>query len=152
MNPLSIGYTFHHAPWWYTLLARYFPARCREIPDATDPDRILLRQFAIVKRRIYLQSFASGEQPGRSHAHEGPTLCIGLWGSYRDRALIGIWRKIRAPYLRLISREVWHRVGDPSPGHTSIFILLRRERERQYIDEDAVKPWTEVVQKQVKRI
>lgn len=140
------------APWWYRLLARYFPSRVREIPEATDPLRILLRQFAIVKRRIYLQSFASGEQEGFSHAHEGPTLCLGLWGAYDDRALIGVWRRFRAPYIRLLGRETWHRVANPSPGHTSIFVLLRRERERQYIDESAVKPWTEHVQQQVARI
>jgi hypothetical protein len=139
-------------PWWYALALRWIPSRCRAIPEATDPDRILLYQVAIWSRRIYLQSFASGEQVGWSHAHEGPVLCIGLWGSYTDRALIGTERRIRAPYVRYLGREVWHRVADPSRGHTSIFVVIRRERERQYVSESAVIPWQQHVKKEVARI
>lgn len=142
----------HPAPWWYRLLAHYFPARCREIPEATDPTRILLRQFAIVKRRIYLQSFAGGEAPPMMHHHEGPVLCLGLWGSYTETRLVGWTRRVRAPYCYTMSRDVLHRVDDPSPGHTSIFILLRRERERHYIDPSVLVHWAEHVKQQVKRI
>jgi hypothetical protein len=149
----------HPAPWWYRLAQRLFPGRessdvpgrCREIPEAQDPSRILLRQVAIVSRRVYLQQFASGEGPDM-HAHEGPVLVLGLWGSYREQRLVGTERRVQAPYAYVMGRDVVHRVDRPSPGHTSIFVILRRERERQYMRAGSMWSWREQVKQEVKRI
>ncbi len=45
-------------PWWYSLALRIAPGRCREIPEAQNPDRIILRQVALVKNRRELQLLA----------------------------------------------------------------------------------------------
>lgn len=75
----------HPAPWWYRLAARYFPDRCREIPEARNPERVVLRQVALVKRYVYLQQFASPEDPRFMHSHQWHrTFAFGLWGSYRE--------------------------------------------------------------------
>ena len=141
------------APWWYRLAARLAPNRCREIPEATDPDRILLRQVAIVRRTVYLQQLASGENPEYVHRHEGPVLCLGLWGSYTDYQLGCEQTRIKAPYVRYMGRNVWHRVYAPSPGHTSLFAVLRRERERRYAYGGLYQwPWDKHVRERASRL
>lgn len=115
--------TEHPAPWWYRALARLVPSRCREIPEPTDPDRVLLRQFAIVKHHAYLQQFASSENPRFMHSHPyARMLAIGLWGAYRERRIAGRPRWRKAPYLFAMDGGHVHHVTHPSPGHTSIFI------------------------------
>lgn len=113
----------HPAPWWYRFLSRVWPSRCREIPEPTDPDRVLLRQFAIVKHHAYLQQFASGENPRFMHSHPyARMLAIGLFGSYLETRIAGRPKRRRAPYLFAMDGGHVHHVTEPSPGHTSIFI------------------------------
>ncbi len=45
----------HPRPWWYRVALKVAPGRCREIPEAQNPDRIVLRQVALVKNRRELQ-------------------------------------------------------------------------------------------------
>jgi hypothetical protein len=145
-------------PWWYKLAERIVPGRCREIPEAREPDQILLRQVALISRRVYLQQFASAEDHRYYHRHEGPVLCIGLWGSYVDvelkRRKMGITlilRRICAPYIRYMPADYWHHVERPR-NQCSIFVVLRRQRERYYTEGGRSWPWKEHVKKQVERI
>jgi hypothetical protein len=117
----------HAAPWWYRLLARLFPSRCREIPEAQNPDRIVLRQFAIVKRYAYLQQFASDEDDRYMHSHPYRfMLAIGLWGGYTEHRIAGESKRRTAPYLYALDGGHVHHVQDVSPGHTSVFIGIGR--------------------------
>lgn len=110
------------APWWYRLLARIAPGRCREIPEAANPDRIVLRQFAIVKRYVYLQQFASGEDRLYMHSHPYRfMIALGLWGAYTERRIAGETRTRIAPYLYTMDGGHVHHVQNVTPGHTSIF-------------------------------
>lgn len=144
----------HPAPWWFRLLNRFFPDRCREIPEATDPSRVVLRQFAIWKRYIYLQQFAGSENIEWYHSHQWRrTFAIGLWGSYTESRL-NITRRIQAPYFYTMGPDVIHQVTVPSPGHTSIFIgLWRNDDLKQYfrINLDGVL-WSDHIKVFVKRI
>lgn len=123
----------HAAPWWYRLLAHVWPSRCREIPEAANPTwpdgspRIVLRQFAIVKRYVYLQQFACAEDPRFMHSHPYTfNVAIGLWGSYVERRIAGASRCRRAPYVYTLDAGHVHHVQAPTAGHTSIFIGLGR--------------------------
>ena len=123
----------HPAPWWYRLLARLWPSRCREIPEANNPTwpdgspRIVLRQFALVKRYVYLQQFACPEDSRFMHSHPYAfMLAIGLWGSYTERRIAGATKKRRAPYLYIMDGGHVHHVQAPGAGHTSIFLGLFR--------------------------
>lgn len=112
----------HGRPWWYSLLLRIAPSRCREIPEAQNPDRIVLRQFALVKRYAYLQQFASGEDPHYMHSHPYRwMLALGLWGGYTEHRIAGASRRRMAPYLYAMDGGHVHHVQDVTPGHTSIF-------------------------------
>lgn len=143
------------ATWWYRLAERYVPSRCREVPEAKHPDRILIRQVAIIPRVLYLQQIASDEHWGFMHRHEFRwAVCIGLWGSYCDRRLgRRTWTDVVAPYLRVMDGDVWHQVRSPSEGHTSLFLGLGRFQERRYC-HCAIKTWSweDHVTETVKRI
>ncbi len=144
----------HPKPWWYRLAERLAPSRCREIPEAQNPDRILLRQVAIVHRKVYLQQFASGEDPRFMHRHEFKrSIVLGLWGGYTERRLTGPTRDITAPYAYTMGPDVIHQVTEPTPGHTSILIGWGRIQERHYFC--AVLPnwhWRDHVKQEVERI
>lgn len=145
----------HPAPWWYRLLARLFPGRVREIPEAVNPDRIVLRQFAIIKRYVYLQQFASSEDPRWMHSHQWRrTIAIGLWGRYTERRH-NVYRTVRAPYLYTMGADVVHHVQDPSPGHTSIFVGLWRDDDLKFyfptVPRERV-PWEQHIKVKVVRI
>lgn len=150
----------HSAPWWYTLAARYFPSRCREIPEATQPERIVLRQFALWKRHVYLQQFASSESFDWMHSHQWRrTFALGLWGNYFERRLAGYGRcagNIRersAPYCYTMGAEVIHQVVCPSAGHTSLFVGLWRDDDlKHYYPADCAVEWEDHIQVMVERI
>lgn len=149
--------THHPRPWWFGVALRWVPDRCREIPEATDAtgQRIVLRQVAIIKRYLYLQQFASSENPAWAHSHQWRwVLAIGLWGSYREHRLGGHYTRLRrAPYLYWMGRDVIHRVGDPSPGHTSLFLGLWRDDDlKEYHRTGQGVPWDEHIRVMVKRI
>lgn len=121
------GVVENPAPWWYRLASRLLPGRCREIPEAQNP-RIVLRQFAIIKRYVYLQQFASSEDERYMHSHQWHrTIAIGLWGRYVERRIAGPDRARRAPYLYTMDASIVHHVQAPSRGHTSIFIGVGRD-------------------------
>lgn len=142
--------------WWFRLLERKFPDRCREIPEATDTRRILIRQFAIVKEHVYLQQFASGENEEWMHSHpwRRGTIAIGLWGSVRDKHLGNDMKTRRkfAPYLNYYGPTTIHQSTAPSPGHTSIFIGLGRKTDEKYYFSSERKHWAQHILKMVKRI
>lgn len=118
----------HPAPWWYRLAVRLVPGRCREIPEAANPDRIVLRQVAIVRRHVYLQQFASAEDPRYMHSHPYRRLiALGLWGGYLERRIAGRDHRRRAPYLYFMDGGHVHHVQTPTEGHTSIFVGIGRE-------------------------
>lgn len=120
----------HPAPWWYRLALRLVPGRCREIPEAVNPDRIVLRQVALWKHHAYLQQFASAEDPRFMHSHPfRHMLAIGLWGRYREHRIAGASIERRAPYLYVMDGGHVHHVQDVSPGHTSIFIGIGRAED-----------------------
>lgn len=135
------------APWWYRLAARFFPDRCREIPEARNPERVVLRQFALVKRHVYLQQFASSEDPRYMHSHQWRrTIAIGLWGSYREVRIAGPERIRRAPYIYTMDASVVHHAQKPAPGHTSLFIGIGRDDDMKHyyatpISPPALRPW-----------
>ncbi len=145
--------THHPQPWWYRLAARLCPDRCREIPEAVNPDRIVLRQVALVKRYVYLQQFASGEDPRWMHSHQWHrTIALGLFGSYTERRH-NVARLVRAPYLYTMGPDVIHQVIDPSPGHTSIFVgLWRDDSMKFYFERGAGVFWEDHIKVKVKRI
>lgn len=146
----------HPAPWWYRLAERLCPGRCREIPEAQSPDRIVLRQVAIVKRYAYLQQFASSEDLRWAHSHQWAwTIAIGLWGAYLETRLAGPRRWRVAPYLFWMDSSVIHQVTCPSPSHTSVFIGLWRDDDlKHYYPVPAVgrRHWVAHIKKLVKRI
>ena len=144
----------HPAPWWYRLAERWFPDRCREIPEAQNPDRIVLRQVALVLRHVYLQQFASSEDPRWMHSHQWRwTIAIGLWGFYSEFRMAGEMRIRIAPYFYVMDETVVHQVQKPSPGHTSIFIgLWRDDNLKQYFPADTAVSWEDHIKVKVKRI
>lgn len=145
----------HPAPWWYRLLSRWFPGRCREIPEARNPDRIVLRQFAIIKKYVYLQQFASSEDHRWMHSHQWHyAIAIGLWGSYLERRLGGRFMKWRmAPYIYTMGHDVVHHVQRPSRGHTALFIGLFRDDDlKRYYPTNGSRHWARHILKQVARI
>jgi hypothetical protein len=167
----GVEVTQHHpAPWWYKLAERFFPTapktnptwfqtwrdRCREIPEAQNPDRIVLRQFAVIKRYVYLQQFASHEDAEWMHSHQWyRTIAIGLWGWYIESRLAGRAARVRAaPYLYTMDDSVIHHVAVVSPGHTSIFIgLWRNDDLKHYYRADHERRlWSDHIKKMVKRI
>lgn len=143
----------HPAPWWYRLAERLAPDRCREIPEATDPTRVVLRQVALIKRYLYVQQFASGENPEWMHSHQWlRTFALGLWGGYRERRH-NISRWVSAPYAYTMGVDVIHQVIDPTPGHTSLFLgLFRNDDLKQYFRTHQGTPWEDHIQVKVKRI
>lgn len=145
-------------PWWYRLLARIAPGRCREIPEADNPTwcehktpitdhseglghigycetcnappRIVLRQFSIIKRYWYLQNFGCAEDARYLHSHPYKfMIAIGLWGSYTERRMAGVPRRRSAPYLYTLDDSTVHHVQAVSPGHTSLFIGFGRAED-----------------------
>ncbi len=145
----------HPAPWWYRLAEKVMPERCREIPEAQNPERIVLRQVALWKRHIYLQQFASGEDPEWMHSHQWHrTIAIGLWGHYVEHRHAGptIWRG--APYFYTMDASVVHHVLGVSPGHTSIFIGLWRDDDLKhyYPASPERRLWSDHIKVMVKRI
>lgn len=142
----------HPAPWWFRALARAFPERCREIPEAVNPNRVVLRQFAIWKRHVYLQQFASSEDPRWFHSHQWKrTIAIGLWGSYTEERH-NVSRRVSAPYFYTMGPDVIHHVQNPSRGHTSIFVGLWRDDDLKRYFRLAGVPWYQHIRKMVKRI
>lgn len=159
-------------PWWYRLALRLVPGRCREIPEARNPERIVLRQVALVKRYVYLQQFASSEDPRYMHSHPYRLMiAIGLWGMYVEHRIAGRSHVRRAPYLYVMDGGHVHHVQQPSRGHTSIFIGIGRAADgeigdkryygvpRQTYATDDYKAvatwwrsWQDHIVKQVKRI
>lgn len=150
--------TVHPPTWWYRLLSRWFPNRCREIPEATDPSgkQVLLRQFAIVKKYVYLQQFASSEHPLFYHRHGWRWIFVFvLWGSYFERRLGGwktTYRGSAGPEFYVMNQNVVHQVHNPSPGHTSIAIGLFRDGERVYFEEPTPIQWRDHVRVRVKEL
>ena len=142
----------HPAPWWYRLASRVVPGRCREIPEALHPNRILLRQVAIIRRHVYLQSFASSEDAGWMHSHEfRRAIAIGLWGSYIE-STPGDEGVVKAPYVKCMGPGMMHRVSHPSPGHTSLLIGTRRVSSRTYYRTPIGRDWSRHVKRQVERL
>lgn len=133
-------------PRWFALAERFFPSRCREIPEAQNPDRIVLRQFALVGRHVYLQQFASSEDERFMHSHQWRrTIAIGLRGWYTEHRMAGEPRLRIAPYFYTMDASVIHRVEDPSPNHTSIFIGIGRDDDlKKYFGSPVVidPKWT----------
>ena len=136
------------------------PSRCREIPEAQDPSRIVIRQFAIVKGRAYLQQFAGPEDVRWYHSHPWSkgTVAIGLWGSVAEETMGGPTNKRLwiAPYFRYMGPEFIHRTEPLGPGHTSIFIGLGKKTDDKFyypkLDATTKRRWQEHVKKVVKRI
>ena len=149
---------FHPKPRWFKFLESRFPERCREIPEAIEPDKILLRQFAIIKGHVYLQQFASGENPLYFHSHpwRRGTIAIGLRGSVMDQNLVGFWRHrvVKAPYFRFMGPNTVHNTTDPSPNHMSIFIGLGKKTDAKGYWNEPAEPahWEKHIQKKVKRL
>jgi hypothetical protein len=140
----------HPAPWWYRLAALVVPGRCRVVPESLRPSQVLLRQVALVSRRVYLQGFASGEHIDWAHSHGAWVLVLGLYGACSE------WRPGRtkarsAPYCYLMAPGEFHQVVAPTPGHTSIAIYFA-EPARFYAPVAAIKHWTEHVRKRVRRV
>lgn len=147
--------THHPASWWYTLATWICPWRCREIPEAQNPDRIVLRQVALWKRYLYLQQFASSEDMGWMHSHQWRwTFALGLYGHYMEYRMGGFWTKLRvAPYFYTMGHDVIHHVIMPSPGHTSLFLgLWRDDALKEYHRTGQGVPWEEHIKVKVKRI
>lgn len=148
----------HPKPWWYKLAERICPDRCREIPEAVNPDRIVLRQVALWKRHVYLQQFASSEDERWMHSHQWKrTFAIGLWGSYDETRIGGLGLRRKAPYFYTMDETVIHHVTQPSPGHTSIFVgLWRDDGLKYYYDYQATialsRLWSDHIKVMVKRI
>lgn len=148
----------HPKPWWYKLAERLVPDRCREIPEAQNPNRIVLRQVALVKRYAYLQQFASGEDTRFMHSHQWRRMiAIGLWGGYLECRLKGWGKRRSAPYFYTFDDSLVHHVQEPTPGHTSIFIgLWRDDNMKFYYDfhstQDRKVLWSDHIKKMVKRI
>ena len=151
-------------PWWYRLAERWFPDRCREIPEAQDPSRIVLRQVALWYRHVYLQQFASSEHKDWMHSHQWRhTFALGLWGAYTEYRP-GQWPVIRcAPYAYGMDSEVVHQVVNPTPGHTSIFVGLWRDDDLKYYHKvvpsfgrrfrtGVTRLWSDHIKVMVKRI
>lgn len=123
----------HPKPNWYSVLELLFPSRCREIPEAQNPDRIVLRQFAIVKRYVYLQQFASSEDERFMHSHQWRrTFAVGLRGSYTECRIAGEPRQRHAPYFYTMDDSVVHHVQNPSPDHLSLFIGIGRDDDLKH--------------------
>jgi hypothetical protein len=135
------------APWWWRLARRLWPARVREVPEPTDPGRLILRQFALQRRRAYLQAFCGGENPDWYHSHQFRyVLVFVLWGSYTERRRVTV-RRVRAPWVYLMGPDTIHQVTEPR-SHTSIAIGFGRDESlRRYYHKDALAgiPWTEHV-------
>src|SRR5687768_8513300 len=146
----------HPAPWWYRLAARHFPDRCREIPEAINPDRIVLRQVALVYRYLYIQQFASSEDMSWMHSHQWRfMIALGLWGSYTEKRLAGVARRRDAPYFYTLDHTTVHHVQVPSAGHTSLFLGLWRDDDlKHYFPAHArgKRLWSDHIQVLVKRI
>jgi hypothetical protein len=143
--------------WWYKLAARCIPSRCREIPEARNPDRILLRQVALIKGHCYLQQFASHEDPMWMHSHPWThgTIAIGLWGGLQEHIFGGVrvQRKWRAPYARYMGPNYVHSTDPLGPGHTSIFIGLGRKTDEKYYHRVAGRVhWTTHIKRKVVRL
>lgn len=131
----------HPAPWWYRLARWFFPEiepgapwsqtwrdRCREIPEPVEPSRIIMRQFALVQRYVYLQQFCGAEDSRYMHSHPFRWMfAIGLWGRYREVRICGPDRQRIAPYAYTMDASIVHHVQDVSPGHTSVFIGIGRD-------------------------
>lgn len=118
----------HPKTWWYRLAERLVPGRCREIPEAQNPERIVLRQVAVVKRYLYLQQFAGSEDERYMHSHQWHrTFVLGLYGGYLEQRMAGPGRWRRAPYLYAMDASAIHHVLYPSAGHTSLFLGLWRD-------------------------
>ena len=140
--------TQHPAPWWYRLAVRLVPSRCREIPEARSPDRIVLRQVAIAKHHWYLQQFASAEDPRYMHSHPfRGMIAIGLWGRYTEHRIAGASIERRAPYLYTMDGSHVHHVQEVSPGHTSLFLGFGRAADdspgdKRYYGVPGPTSWT----------
>ncbi len=146
----------HPKTWWYKMAERLAPDRCREIPEAVNPDRIVLRQVAIIKRYLYLQQFASSEDMGYMHSHQWlRVFALGLWGSYTEKRLAGRARRRQAPYFYIMGADVVHHVQLPSAGHTSLFLGLWRDDDlKHYFPAHAPgkRLWSDHIRVMVKRI
>jgi hypothetical protein len=150
--------TSHHPPTrWFKLLSKWLPSRCREVPEATEVNQVLIRQFAIIRGHVYLQQFASSENPDWMHSHPWRygTLALGLWGSVDDKHLGNDYRTKRkhAPYLNYYGPTTIHQSTNPSSGHTSIFIGLGRKSDdhKFYFKADRLH-WRGHILKLVKRL
>jgi hypothetical protein len=139
------------APWWYRLASRFLPARCREVPEARKPERTLLRQAALVLRTVYLQGFASGEDPEWYHGHGRWLLVVGLWGGYRELRPGQPPCTRRAPYAFLMAPGELHAVDAPTRGHTSLAVFLSRG-QRFYVRRSEVRGWRDHVRKEVRSV
>lgn len=138
----------HDAPWWYRLAARVLPSRCREVPEARNPERTLLRQAALVLRWAYLQGFASGEDPEWYHGHGRWLLVVGLWGGYTEHRPGQPPQRRRAPYAFVMAPGELHAVDTPTRGHTSLAVFLSKG-QRFYVRRSDVRGWRDHVRKEV---
>jgi hypothetical protein len=113
-----------------------------------------LRQFAIIKRYLYLQQFAGPEERNWMHSHQWRrTWALGLWGGYTEVRMAGGPRTVRAPYLYTMDERVVHHVQAPTPGHTSLFLgLWRNDDLKHYFPTNTSVKWDEHIMKMVKRI
>lgn len=161
------GFPQHRPPWWFQLALKVCPGRCREIPEAVSPHRIVLRQVALWKRHVYLQQFAGAEDAGWFHSHQWRrTFAIGLCGSYYEERVVtrrqppgaelltSVERR-SAPYFYTMDSEVKHRVAAPSAGHTSLFVGIGRDDSLKFYhprDGGAPVAWDKHIQKMVARI
>jgi hypothetical protein len=157
----------HPKTWWFKLAERWFPDRCREVPEAVNPNRIVMRQFALFGRHLYLQQFCSDEDPRFLHCHQWHrTVALGLWGAYTEHRMAGPEKRRRAPYCYTMGPDVIHHVQKVTPGHTSLFLGLWRNDDLKHYygapqtlaDKSAMEPgtfrrtWDSHIKKMVKRI
>lgn len=152
--------TVYPKTWWYSLAEKLVPDRCREVPHARDSGRVLIRQVALVKRRAYLQQFASSEFDASEglYYHTHPwrlgTIAIGLYGELeeiRPRGVSGFRRWV-APYVRYMGPNFMHMSAPVKPGHTSLFIGLGLKTDSKFYHRADEVHWSEYIKTKVKRL
>lgn len=141
---------------WFDIAKKLLPSRCREVPLATDPSRILLRQCALWKKRVYLQQFMCSEEQGWFHSHpwRRGTIAIGLRGELYETRLGGPVQGFRwkAPYFRIMGPNFYHRSFLPR-NHLSIFIGLgEKTDDKFYVPVKARVRWSDRIKKVVARL
>lgn len=136
-------------------LENLFPGRYREIPLAENPDKILIKQLAVLKKHVYLQSFVNGEGDDFVHSHSWKygTIAVGLLGRVTDYNLgTNETKTIKAPYFRYMPPSTLHSTNNPV-NHLSIFIGLGQKIDdlKGYVAKNKI-PWNQHIKKFVKRL